>query len=557
MLRWIGQKFNNKSKSNSLTQSQLDQTEGNSSSILSSNLDLTDGDYEFLFNQLLEGIAHGWHQVRIAKFFQQLEERGEVQKWVAWLKRFDQKLPTSPNPIQRQLGARMIRLGELTQSHPKLKEIGALSDEIGRKLFFSDIKQIIWEYDGLDVVSPPIAESNTLSTPDSKELNQETDSESIVVDNLISNNSEARSESTVIQNPLTDSPATLALDREEFLFVPEDDPESTIIPNPVPDNLEVLSTEEFPVIPAEDAPESTIMPNPVPDNLEVLSTEEFPVIPAEDAPESTIMPNPVSDNLAALSLDMEEEFPVMSEDETESTIMPNPVPDNLAALSLDMEEFPVMSEDATESPWEQPELPLNQDKPEFPDLSSVSSVVKNDQELSSAIAEKAQTNLEAEPITNNVEQGKLLEGWFDLGLKQANMKDWAKAIASWDKVLEFNPELAEVWHNRGSALGRLGKYAESVKSFDRALKIEPNHYQAWNDRAHALYLMEKWQEAIESWNKAISIMPNNHQFWYNRGRTLEKLNLIQEAITSYEKALEIQPDFEAAKSRYLNLLKET
>ncbi len=532
MLRWIGQKFNNKSKSNSLTQSQLDQTEGNSS-----NWDLADGDYEFLFNQLLEGVAHGWHQVRIAKFFQQLEERGEVQQWVAWLKRFYQKLPTSPNPVQRQLGARMIRLGELTQSHPKLKEIGAISDEIGRKLFFGDIQQIIWEYDGLDVVSPPAQASHTPSTPASKELNQETDSESTVVENLISDNSEAEPESTVIQNPVTDSPAAPSLDTEEFSFVLEDSQEASS-----------LEPEEFPLM-SEDSSEALS-----------LDKEEFSFVP-EDQTQSILIQNPIPDNPETPTSDIEE-FPFMSEDSSEPLSLDTEefsfVPDNPETLASDTEEFPLVPEDETESPWEQPELPLNEDKPEFPveDLSPVSPFVKNQQEISPATAEKAQTNLEAEPITN-LEQGKLLEGWFDLGLKQASIGDLEKAIASWDKVLEFNPELAEVWHNRGSALGRLGKYAESVKSFDRALKIEPNHYQAWNDRAHALYLMEKWQEAIASWNKAISIMPTNHQFWYNRGCTLEKLNLIQEAIASYEKALEIQPDFEAAKSRYLNLLKET
>ena len=31
---------------------------------------LKDGDYEFLYNQLLEGVAHGWHDRRIIKFFQ-------------------------------------------------------------------------------------------------------------------------------------------------------------------------------------------------------------------------------------------------------------------------------------------------------------------------------------------------------------------------------------------------------------------------------------------------------------------------------------------------------
>ncbi|MDJ0577237.1 MAG: hypothetical protein QNJ65_19025, partial [Xenococcaceae cyanobacterium MO_234.B1] len=213
MLRWIEQKFNKDSAPNSPTNGQLDQEEGQSPSIPSSSLDLTDGDYEFLFNQLLEGVAHGWHQVRIAKFFQQLEERGEAQKWVAWLNRCYQKFPASPSPIQRQKGARMIRLGELTQSHPKLQEIGAVSHEIGRQLFFGNTAEIIWEYDGADVVAIPSPESNVVSAPTPNLPTQKPDQEySVIQDGIISDNS-----------------GELSLDTEEFPLFPEDESEYSVI----------------------------------------------------------------------------------------------------------------------------------------------------------------------------------------------------------------------------------------------------------------------------------------------------------------------------------------
>jgi hypothetical protein len=33
---------------------------------------LTDTDYEFLFTQLLERVAHGWQQARVLRFFEKL-----------------------------------------------------------------------------------------------------------------------------------------------------------------------------------------------------------------------------------------------------------------------------------------------------------------------------------------------------------------------------------------------------------------------------------------------------------------------------------------------------
>ena len=581
MLRWIGQQFKKKSTSNSLTSDQLDQGEETLS-----NLDLTDGDYEFLFNQLLEGVAHGWHQVRIVKFFDQLGERGETEQWVAWLKRFYQKLPTSPNPIQRQLGAKMIRLGELTESHNKLRDIGAISDEIGRKLFFGDIEEVIWEYDGADIVSLPSSEASSAPVTESNLPTSPTEPESQIEDNITLTQSEKwasiaedDSEPTVIQNNfIPGEPEELVLDTAaEFPFVPEDGSEPTVIQN----NF-IPNEPEEPVLDRE---------------------EEFPFLEEDDSEPTVIQNTFIPSEPEEPVLDTAAEFPFVPEDGSEPTVIQNTVVSNQSTgLPFNTEEFPLEVEDDSESPWEQPEListipelPLEEQKQqsqesEFLSDSALGDAIEEifaeppdsephraeqlgnlpelEQNLEESILEKPditsvptesvnQDSSQSERSQKKSESSELLESWFELGLKQASLGDLEKAIASWDKVLEFNPELAEVWHNRGSALGRMEKYAESVICFDRALEIEPNHYQAWNDRAHALYLMEQWQEAIDSWNKAISIMPNNHQFWYNRGCALEKLNLIEEAIASHEKALEIQPDFEPAKSKYLSLLTDT
>jgi len=72
---------------------------------------LTDTDYEFLFNQLLEGISHGWHEGRVLKFFDQLQERGKAKPWVGWLERFGEKVLASPAP-NLPLATRMMRFGE-------------------------------------------------------------------------------------------------------------------------------------------------------------------------------------------------------------------------------------------------------------------------------------------------------------------------------------------------------------------------------------------------------------------------------------------------------------
>jgi tetratricopeptide (TPR) repeat protein len=123
---------------------------------------LADTDYEFLFMQLLEGVAHGWHEGRILKFFQKVEERSSQRDWVNWLESFGAKVLGTNAPNQ-QLAIRMIRLGELARAFPEIEQIGDTSYSIGRELYYRNSAEVIWEYTGPD--ENPEPEATPLPAP--------------------------------------------------------------------------------------------------------------------------------------------------------------------------------------------------------------------------------------------------------------------------------------------------------------------------------------------------------------------------------------------------------
>lgn len=73
---------------------------------------LTDADYEYFFMQLLEGVEHGWNQAQVLRVYDALSERTTSEEWIAWLRRFGEKLLASPVPNE-QLARQMVRLGEV------------------------------------------------------------------------------------------------------------------------------------------------------------------------------------------------------------------------------------------------------------------------------------------------------------------------------------------------------------------------------------------------------------------------------------------------------------
>ncbi len=111
---------------------------------------LDDTDREYLFMQLLEGVAHGWQQPRAISFFNKVRQRVRKSEWLEWLDRFGANLIQAPVP-NYELAGRMVQLAELDCG-----EIGDLAGEYGVKLLnrqaaeFSGNLLPIMEFEAMD-----------------------------------------------------------------------------------------------------------------------------------------------------------------------------------------------------------------------------------------------------------------------------------------------------------------------------------------------------------------------------------------------------------------------
>ncbi|MEL6581334.1 MAG: tetratricopeptide repeat protein, partial [Cyanobacteria bacterium J06621_12] len=588
---------------------------------------LSDADYEFLFNQLLEGIAHGWHDRRIIKFFKQLGDRGQQQDWVAWLDRLRNKVLSLPIQSKRQLGTMMIRLGELTQSAPEVNQIGAASHRIGRELLFGNTPAEIWEYVGPDL-TPSISQIETeqelsarlpndfaalgaeavdeakLDLTADHEQNEARDSASIsdpsvsaevegldemsgIAQTTAESVSEQDSSSTInVAAPTDKTDSNLDLDLDLDLDISDretNDQQNIDTLQATPNNYSEEDEQDLSL--ASDASAevetSAAKVDLDPDldfDLDLDSNEDENIHTLQSTSDASVEVETSTDEIDLdLDLDLDDEQYTSEQvtsygEEFEFELDP---PEGKSAETLQASPSLGVAADLL------PEQPISSDNKLSEALQAFELETETNSEVKSSLVDSAIHLEQEDSLGNRQKVGKsrtldqqsemladdtiaeqkldessleVIESWFNLGLKQVSVGEYDKAIASWDKALTINADLAEAWHNRGSALGRLGDYEAAVESFQNALKIDPDNYQAWNDRAHALYQLQKWSSAIESWSQAIKIMPGNHLFWYNRGCALEQLAKWQDAIASYEKALEIKPDFQPGRSRYINLV---
>ena len=614
MSHTIGQiKKNNRQLNNS---SQVDRDSLKPEERTRSSMPISDIDYEFLFNQLLEGIAHGWHERRIVKFFVRLGDRAEQKDWVAWLERLRDKASALPPQSKRQLGAMMIRLGELTCSTTEVDKISSASHRIGKELLFGNIE--VREYDGSDISlegdrqGQELAERlptnfNTISSDGETE---ETESPRYTAETAesLSNSDQERSSKESATSLWEYVGPDLSLEAKSELaerlptnfntISSDGETEETESPRYTAETAESLSNSDQERSSKESAtslweyvgPDLSLkakseLAEQLPTDFDAVSSEKV-VEKTEESPRS------ITEAAAESRSNSDQE---RSQRVSELPTSKSAIPDKLEADLVDPQSIPQTKQTTPNTIFSESELGLSSSKQqeEFKEIESLSNstsiidnlqdsdiediaesihtseieafdidrvmdLIQEDEELARQISQKLNRAI-AKPNAVPLDRSslELIESWFNLGLKQVSVGKFANAIASWENALNINPNLPEAWHNRGSALGRLGDYEAAIESFENALAIDPENDRAWNDRAHALYQLQNWKGAADSWSNAIKIMPGNHLFWYNRACALEHLEKWDEAIASHEKALEIVPDFEPGRLRYINLIADS
>lgn len=451
---------NQQSNSNSnLSKANKDshQAENNKSKSTSA---LTDADYEFLFNQLLEGIAHGWHDKRIAKFFHQLGDRGEQQKWVGWLVRLRAKLLTMPIPSKRQLGTMMIRLGELTQFTTEVNEIGAICNQIGRELLFGNTEDIVWEYVGSDLILDSADEETT-----------ENLSERLPTDF-----------SQLGSNP----------NEEETSLSPE------IIEESITPNQEL---ESHPTLTSE-----STSPNLTVENLENTSNLELEVAdidlsdsfgisdpqPAEDSSlflDDEIEPDPSE----PIAVNMQQVMNLIQEDEELAQQISQKL--NVSLTKLDY-----LAEDEVE---QSPIISSNElDQPSVELIESWFNLGLK--QVSAGEFDKAIASWEkALKINPN-----LSEAWHNRGSAFGRLGKYEEAVKSFQRALAIEPHNYQAWNDRAHALYQMQQWLEAVNSWDNAIKIMPGNHLFWYNRGCALEQLEDWNESITSYEKSLEIKPD-------------------------------------------------
>ncbi len=179
------------------------------------------------------------------------------------------------------------------------------------------------------------------------------------------------------------------------------------------------------------------------------------------------------------------------------------------------------------------------------------------------------------------------KAFFLFGQNFKELKDTARAIKSFQKAVDLDPDILDGWINLGNLWSKKGPNI-SEKYFKTAIAIDSNNVYALNSYALFLGNHDRFQESIDTYRKIALLDPQysdaffnagimyltidsvklaNHQFdlavktnptfakaYYYRGYTFGQLGNLGAAKNDYEQALKFDPELTKA-SDALNLIK--
>ena len=134
----------------------------------------------------------------------------------------------------------------------------------------------------------------------------------------------------------------------------------------------------------------------------------------------------------------------------------------------------------------------------------------------SAVLERIQKT--KDPVTANNLSSELWAIWtdapdseaqalLDRGMEQRRTYDFAGAVETLDKLVEYCPDYAEGWNQRAFAKFLQLNYDEALEDLDRALEINPQHVAAMSGKALTLMGMGRPELAQSVLRDALELNP--------------------------------------------------
>ncbi|KXA97680.1 hypothetical protein AKJ38_00500 [candidate division MSBL1 archaeon SCGC-AAA259I14] len=134
--------------------------------------------------------------------------------------------------------------------------------------------------------------------------------------------------------------------------------------------------------------------------------------------------------------------------------------------------------------------------------------------------------------------------WNDLGFCMKKLNEPDKALNSFEKSIEANPEFGHGWLQKGNILFTEKENFDGAREcYEEALKHDPKLLQAWHNLGNVHMKMGEFEKAMRCFDEAIDLNNEYYMAWMSKWQALEKLGKSEEARECFEKAYDLNPRY--------------
>ena len=145
---------------------------------------------------------------------------------------------------------------------------------------------------------------------------------------------------------------------------------------------------------------------------------------------------------------------------------------------------------------------------------------------------------------------------FADGLNQMDQKRFPEAQASFNKMLEINPNAARGHARLGTVLEILGKHDDAVVHLQTAAKEDPNDPYPHNMLGWMAYLQNKPADAVPHYRKALEIDPTSDAVLYRLGLAYLSLDNVVEGRATFERLYRFNPSHAGGCQGFSHILRK-
>jgi len=128
-----------------------------------------------------------------------------------------------------------------------------------------------------------------------------------------------------------------------------------------------------------------------------------------------------------------------------------------------------------------------------------------------------------------------------LGHAYLQQKKYIQALQWFNQALEYNPKAVDPHEGLGLCYFEQGRIAEALGKFNYVLILDPNNEHAHFGLGLCYQQKEEFDKAIEEFTFVLKINPRHSQIYSNIGTCYYQKNNFSEAVECFNKALEVDP----------------